>query len=155
MEIIDQVCSVEQSIILKDLGVAQKSLFGWIIPPDNGSLLRSFGFFEEHQLILADTVMFLGNGKNSWCAYSVSELGVMLPDDNVPYDSTNQYRPFKQYHIMNDQSNWKYHNIYIDYKQDTKVLNALTEAQARATMLIDLIKFHHITVEDVNKRLLK
>ena len=116
MNLISQVCTEEQAERLKQLGVCQLSLF-YHTNSDWGVMPRS-------------SIDFSGNPSS---AFTVAELGVMLPPGCVPEkSSTNAY----------------WHDYIKGFFMTFK-----TEAEARAATLIDLIERNVIKIADVNNRL--
>jgi hypothetical protein len=71
MSIEDQVCSLELSKRLKDLGVKQESIFFW----------RDNDGFEEITECNFSLVQYINPSTTTWyaSAFTVKELGVMLP----------------------------------------------------------------------------
>jgi hypothetical protein len=64
MKVEDQVCSLELAKRLKELGVKQESFFGWNL---------------EHARITASGAVENWVGDERACAFTVAELGEMLP----------------------------------------------------------------------------
>lgn len=122
MNLESQVCSLELSKRLNELGVKQDSLFHW--------------WEKENKLGI-----YYGNIVNDpilqWSAFTVAELGLLLPD-YVPSktasgsDKTLHYSKFQgMYHV-----GVLHHN-----RQITPVFYSDNEASARAMMLIYLIEY--------------
>lgn len=72
MTLEEQVCSLELAKKLKELGVKQESLCYWLIP-DSG--------FER--LVLAEAL--LAEGTDGYSAFTVAELGEMLPKGYITW----------------------------------------------------------------------
>lgn len=141
-------CTLEQSKRLRELGVDAPSMFYWRL------INEPIGYKDNHEYWELCYDRPLKCIKESCPAYSVGELGDMIPDTYVSYDSDWQYRPYKQDYHHTQQKEWKFDNPFTEYNKDTKVLGgAKTEAQARAAMLIWLIENNHITAEEVNNQL--
>jgi len=93
----NQVCSLELSKRLKELGIKQESLFYWI---EDYEL-----YSDEPQLLYAPTEQFSnGNGELDWprnnpenchSAFTVAELGELLPSHrfvSMRYQNKNGWR---------------------------------------------------------------
>ena len=123
MKLEDQVCSLELAKKLKELGVKQESLFyWWFVRNDMGD-----------DVFVSDTKPV--NGTEYWSAFTVAELGEMLPVringgrrkyriDGLPVWFCNYAH----------KSNNHMHSISAD-----------TEADARAAMLVYLLENNLIT----------
>ena len=154
MKLEQQVCSLELSKRLRELGVKQESLFGWIlrgVKPDEYKLWTS-GSIEE----------YLGDATS---AYTVAELGEMLPKFISNYEfapnptvCVGEYSLFYSPQHNGDphehQVLYQYSPRAIVWKPDSSPLpqvfslleKAHTEADARAKMLIYLVENNLITV---------
>lgn len=77
MRIEDQVCSLELAKRLKELGVKQISLFSWQIGLNKIPVLN---------------ISFMGElGSDDYSAFTVAELGEMLPESFATYRKNNKY----------------------------------------------------------------
>lgn len=142
MNIENQVCTLEQAKRLKELGVCQDSYF----------------LFGEEAGRIVEGWSVEGYEDNFYSAFTVAELGVMLPkrlqaswkrkDDtglggswesscNCPLEM--QYDEKKKLHIV------KYVLAFSG--------KGTTEAIARASLLIGILEYKLISVEEVNQRL--
>lgn len=138
MKIENQVCSLEQAKRLKELGIEQENYsFKWM---DEGSipyLTDKFrGNWSNDPRMVVDVI-------GEYRAFTVAELGMMLPED---YSS---FHISKSWHFRKAEFGCE-HN---DNTQPKDVMQAPTEAQARAEMLIYLLNNNHTTSEEVNNRL--
>lgn len=125
-----QVCSLPLAQRLKELGVKQESLFFW---KDFG---ERDGFGVEHRYhCTADNMV------NGYSAFTVAELGEMLPRSVVGKDGK---RHPKEYRGVNahGQHIVSYHE---DFEPPLETVFADTEADARAKMLIYLLENNLIT----------
>jgi hypothetical protein len=117
MKLENQVCSLENAKELAELGVKAESLFTWATATntDEPAITISAAIcFKEHRIATA---------------YTVAELGNMLPDDwDLP---------------THRGSDWGF------YISDKMWRQADTEADARALMLIWLIENGHVKTEDL------
>jgi len=125
MKLEDQVCSLELAKKLKKLGVKQESLFYWdfentAVPP---VILDKEGFkrFEAYQKIAKNTTRL----KYFYSAFTVAELGNILPMGTA-------FMKFNNIH-------WTALTSYNE-NRTTKRIDAETEADCRAKMLIYLIE---------------
>lgn len=109
MKLEDQVVSLELAKKLKELGVRQESLFYW-----------NDCWMGKPTL---DRAIHSDNGKESYSAFTVAELGEMLPHHNI-----------KMYNIQPRIQ------LRIGGKELNAFVEAETEADARAKMLIYLIE---------------
>ena len=127
MKLKEQVCNLELSRKLKELGVSQKSYFHWIHWREGVGV---GGWDVDHQENDPMSVDF--------SAFTVAELGEMLP------------RQIKLTHPRNNY--WKI--VYREplqvregeIRNDTYSVEANNEANARAKLLIYLIENKHIKV---------
>lgn len=117
MDLENQVTSLELSKRLKELGVKQESLFWWW--QDYYGVGAKEPFLKDHEP---------HNPKGGWkycSAFTVAELGEMLKDAPHPANP-NFAAPLPEW---SDKNGWSNEYVY-----------ALTEADARAKMLIYLIE---------------
>lgn len=155
MELSKQVCSLEQAKKLKELGVNADSLFYHVTNENwpNG----------KHEDIIH--INFHGTYKAIGCtfypAFTVAELGVMMPTDE---DGVGEYYSMKDFGFLIGSGNkhdvdgfsvseaFPVNRLY----QIPEGLNGvfLTEAQARAGLLIHLLQNGKVTSSDCNARLL-
>lgn len=128
MKLSDQVCTIDQAKRLKELGI-EGSLFNWVSDPGN----RTF----PHPFLLEGSRHSWPPDK-SYPAFTVAELGVMLPTAH----NTMRYTKYPG-------SGW----IGFDRSGHELPGRFNTEAQARAAMLIHLLENNLITPAEANKRL--
>lgn len=119
MNIEQQVCSLELAKRLKELGVKQESLFYWF---------RNIGlrFYPAQK----ETIKHF-NLKYSTSAYTVAELGEMLPV------KINEYDLFIKKFCYDNKVEW---SIGYNGNHILCSCNTDTEANARAKMLIYLLE---------------
>jgi len=116
MKIEDQVCSLGHALRLKELGVERESYFHW-------------NKINGHDV----PMHVISNYSNlKYPAYTVAELGEMLPDGNSTVE------------IHEDHC-----HAYFDRSVET--YTARTMAGAMAELLIWLIENGHVNVEELNK----
>lgn len=137
MKLEDQVCSLEQAKKLKELGVSQESLFWWLElyqgPEDN---------FNPRY--------FLNSGKHKdieiqFSAFTVAELGEMLP-----VKVENVYQEIITTHTGSGEWKCAVRNVISgDWPQKYQI-DADTEADARAKMLIYLLENNLVDITDPN-----
>jgi len=151
MKLENQVCSLEQAKKLKELGIKQDSLisfFGDETPRlmDNCAVGVEYGPW-----IYLDTTEPANNQAESLrqdiqntiplaAAFTVAELGVMLPSETLTIRRGSEDSEFPNWEWENEshQNGWGTFN---------------TEAQARADHLIMLLEKKLITRDEVNQRL--
>jgi len=129
MKLIDQVCSFELSKRLKELGVKQDSLFYW--HHDN---VKDYPSYGDPKLCLCSY--------DNISAFSVAELGEMLPDSIKDDDSEICWF----YHDKNNCHRISYVHECEEQCSPFIEVKGETEANARAKMLIHLIENKHIEV---------
>ena len=137
MKLQDQVCTLEQAKKLKKLGVEQKSLFAHI----NGK-------HSSANILLPENIHSMDLEEERFSAFTVAELGVMLP--KVIKKDGMKYR-FR----ANRESNGLWHLKIRTLSPEGKMLplcitQNLNEAEARADMLIKLLEKELITVQWIN-----
>ena len=126
MKLSEQVCTLEQAKRLKELGIEQKSICYHHFQKD-------YGFAGVQENKENHTVSF---GKPpmitdmAYSAFTVAELGVMIPAE--------YFLPSNK-----DGAWWMSHGMTFEK----------TEAEARATMLIQLLQANKVTPAEVNQRL--
>lgn len=125
MTLENQVCSLELSKRLKELGVKQESLFAW----------QYFSDKEGWNIGNVGLVPYKWIGNKSFSAFTVAELGEMLPH----WIGTPLNLPFKANYYPENKAGW--------FGQvNAQGFFADTEANARAKMLIYLLENNLITL---------
>ncbi len=125
MKIEQQVCTWEQAKKIKELGITQtSSYFYW-----------HFGAVSETWILINCEDSDID--ANDFSAYTVAELGVMMPSGYDTMHSTMGGRRWFDLDGMDDREYYK------------------TEAEARAAMLIYLLENNILKVDEVNNRLQK
>lgn len=125
MKIEDQVVSFELSKKLKKLGIKQKSIYYWVDINDDDK--------PEPILFEREGLYSTNNSENCYSAFTVAELGEMLPATLECYD--NPYDPCEGIHIETGRErngNWICNDG--DYYAKDK-----SEANARAKMMVYLL----------------
>lgn len=118
MELSKQVVSLELAEKLKDLGIKQESLFYWFPHRE----------METHELIEWKIIQNTGGSDESCSAFTVAELGEMLPNYFVSGRINDNYQ------------------VEVPFEVPRKYREAKTEADARAKCLIYLIENKLITL---------
>ncbi len=126
MKLEDQVCSIELSKKLKELGVEQDSYFSWVLSKTTGDV-----FLSPTHLLLNRFYEILGS------AFTVAELGEMLPKHITKYIKAYSvhYYLIIVYNTYGQVWTVKYERGcggILEYFSDTK------EVDARAKMMIYL-----------------
>lgn len=147
MKIENQVTSLELSKKLKSLGVKQESLFYWAQSEFENekpelTLYRSQKEFDERDGmgklvgVWSHGDIEIGSFIETYSAFTVAELGEMLPESIVIADET--------FYFLQNKEFVTYHNLNDD---DADIWSEIddTEANARAKMLIYLLENKIIT----------
>lgn len=159
MKIENQVCTLKQAEKLKELGVVRQSFFYYYQCIVNGREtmpIVNYVNFDYGEYVENESInnAIYGNTRNEYySAFTVAELGVMLPDYEASREKGYEFRPYQQYYSHTQRVEWKFDNPFTSYRRDTIVTSTKTEAEARAAMLIWLIEERHITPDEVNQRL--
>lgn len=141
MKIEDQVCTPEQAKKLKNLGVLQCAVWKWTerwMPYQNENWILDFNIHG-----------------NQMSAYSLSELGIALPNcisgmtigkqgDEID-SQINFYATIDEYH------DYDLDNIEIE---DKSFVTEETEVQSRAALLLFMLDSKLLSVEQVNRCLM-
>lgn len=133
MQLKDQVCSLDLSKRLKELGVKPDSLFYWLRMAHKNHYSISYlakSFKDKDSLV-----------KEICSAFTVAELGKILPK-GIPNKKIKWKEVFLRCEPANKLGNW-----LISYGNDILV-EENTEANARAKMLIYLIENKLLEVKD-------
>ena len=141
MKIEDQVVSLTLAKKLGELGVKVESCFTWV--EDTSIPLQTLNTTEY--IGIEDSLWV---GAEIYPAYTVAELGEMLPDA-IRYKGKAMYLA-----IEKSGPDWyvKYESACIDgLPLNAGFTESESEADARAPMLIWLIKNKHVDVEEVTK----
>lgn len=145
MELENQVVSLELAKKLKELGVEQESLFYW-------KEFRAFRDGEEIEpnYYLKTKEEVFDSGHNYFSAFTVAELGEMLPSEiNFPFKNgkrRSRNSSLKSY--FGNGLNWK-NVIYTKAGEAGAWVNGNTEADARAKMFIYLIENKKIWTKSI------
>lgn len=129
MKLESQVCSLELAKKLKELGVKQHSYFYWAKEEMSDSTYKWNLITGELQIRIATPGMI----RDSIAAFTVAELGEMLPAGYVSYQSPNI-----------PKGNW----FCWQSPRSNQRQEADTEAHARAKMLVYLIENKLIRIAD-------
>jgi len=124
MQLQNQVSSLEFSKKLKELGVKQESLFYWIKLYD-GTIILNHSLMREHSVAGDLYQQFPSVKSNKYSAFTVAELGEMLPRDYMSFH--------------NSIGKWFCEDLDTFIQPEYKANDYNTEADARAKMLIYLI----------------
>jgi hypothetical protein len=152
MKIEDQVCTAEQGMRLKELGICQESIFYrnscYSELLMKGRLVTKYGT-QYKKILVKDDIA-------SHSAFTTAEIGVMLPG------IINNCR-LTQWVVTGDNDNTISYGIQYRFRGDDPVNNGTypdrsifgdTEAIGRSNLLIALLEEKTITPEEVNQRLL-
>lgn len=139
MNLESQVCSLELSKRLKELGVNMPPLFYWVRLKDKGDFVVNY-IHEFHEM--CDD--FTPDAFDYYSALTVAELGEMLPG-RIIIDSCNYFFGMDCAHGIYYESISLDKKIYISDDNDN-------EADSRAKMLIWLIESGHVKVGAVTEQ---
>ena len=155
MKLEDQVASVEQCKKLKELGVDQCGCFSWLYSPFNSNYDISHQNVESLELLAKSNPKSIEwkerIEKGIFSAFTVSELGLMLPDLLV-----NNHLQYELVCVKEDDC-W-----LCRYVRDNNILAvhpnvigyaAEAEATCRAGILIHLIEKQIVSISEINKKL--
>lgn len=162
-----QVCSLELSKRLNELGVRQDALWRWVVETGNTYIENKDSLFKIHNDHLLDI----------YSAFTVAELGEMLPKEIKVKDPTQKAEYNREYEFTLSISFWhkfeywktitnspieqhrklsgpefriRYFTVDRNFNPDFGVdVSAETEADARAKMLIELIELGHVKVKEL------
>lgn len=154
MKLIDQVITLSQAKRLKELGIRQDaSHAAWLRNESHGET-EFWCWPVEAQGITNRGYSSPAKGcLEGFSAFSVAELGVMLPDkfqyggEECFVDSVKYCKEYKW--IAGIHTVWAHDKPVVA----KKYVPADTEAEARAAMLIYLLENKLVTPEEVNARL--
>src|SRR5437016_1342304 len=131
MKLEDQVVSLELAKKLKELGFKQESLFYWVISRNDG---KTYDLECELQCGLCSR-SFNGNREGAISAYTVAELGEMLPERLKLSDKWG----FFPLTIGKLSLGWRAeYRKWVGHILQGVVSDSVTEVDARAKMLIYL-----------------
>lgn len=125
MKIEDQVCSLKLSKRLRELGAPQNSLFYWSFCNDCAEEYGKKGIEVGYDL--SDSP----HGEK-WSAFTVAELGEMLPESLENPDEDDQIIP-----LICEKNDYGWE---LSYSHSYFHILCKTEADARARMLIFLLE---------------
>ncbi len=147
MNIEQQVCSLELSKKLKELGVQQNGYFVWRVPKDSFKKDFPTGFkpnvFPIGFISTYDDVNDNHPYRIDCSAFTVAELGEMLPDcinASKLFNNGNTKLLDLNGHYIKSQKKDDEYKIYIDCLTKVVMFISKNEANARAQMLIYLIE---------------
>jgi hypothetical protein len=132
MTIQQQVCTLGQAKRLKELGVTDET--------------NQFYFINGHIAWGLDLVSQIAAGNEFYPAFTVAELGVMLPENINCFKSNGKFEV--------SAHKWQYPVKQIQEGFNFFVVKGDTEAECKSAMLITLLKQNLITADEVNARLL-
>lgn len=130
MKLESQVCNLELSKKLRELGVPQESLFCWIEEAGKKPNVGRLPVKEERYAWFPESYPDLFKW---YSAFTIAEMGEMLPDAVASY----RYRTIDE----GDKDEWaciKY--VEGNHAKYERIYLAPTEADARAKMLIYLLE---------------
>jgi len=153
----NQVCSLKLAKKLKELGVEQKSLFYWAKPSsiyikDENNMSNTQ--LNEHSDGEDNYRLFYYEGnpinKGLYSAFTVAELGEMLPEVKIAYcEAELKSIPFTP-DISKYIGGWAiaYRGIWPKRKRRLAIFSGKTEADVRAEMIAFLFSFGHQSIKE-------
>lgn len=150
MDLIKQVCTLEQAKKLGELLGHNRTAYVWL-RADHYPAIVIPEYYNEHAPDYEWSAS-CGTIHEELNAYTVAELGVMMPPHS-DYKEGLDKRPFIEYYPHTHKEEWKAYNPFTKYGSEKIVFEVNTEAEARAAMLIWLLENNHTTPEEVNTRL--
>lgn len=149
MKVENQVCTLEQAKKLRQLGVVQQGIWTWVFPALSKMLSTTYGVYHySHAKEIIDENEGTEFDHDCASAYTVAELGQMLPDWMLRNDIDADMKAGRAMGVWPTGSNW---GARMDRGYQCEWFP--TEAEARAYLLIKLIESKLVTIEEVNKRL--
>ncbi len=146
MKIEDQVCTLEQAIKLKELGV--------IYPEPQYAYINRLGEFQLNNVLefnrwANDNKEDFVSDRTYYAAFTDAELGVMLPD------MLTTHLQYELVSVKESDNEWLCRYCRANDLRDTLFdTSGNTEAQSRAEMLIKLLNIKgFVTIDEVNKLL--
>lgn len=139
MKLENQVVSLELAKQMKKLGFPQESLWWWIKRPDQKEIGEFYYSLEDGKLRYHDTAAPFSK-EDTISAYTVAELGALLPSYISPYISGYDIE-----RIYTERNGGHYRCWFREIKEKHNIVttsirefNERTEANARAKLLIYL-----------------
>lgn len=142
MELSKQVCSLEISKKLKEMGMKQDGIYVYLHVPEK---INQYTHRKEHWKLIPEKVT-RGGFSNTVSAFSVAELGEMLPKV-LTWEGKKYWINFGYFHgvptVIYDIDEPKWERLL--------VVEGDTEADARGRTLIHLIEDNYITLTPSTK----
>lgn len=156
MKLIDQVCTLEQAKRLKELGIRQDASHAAWLRNECHKETEFWCWPVEAQGVTNRGYSSPAKGcLEGFSAFTVAELGVMLPHPDGMYELGGFNHPSDFDPTAKDGNPW-----YCMWEYDTEkygmkrqLFEGATEAEARAVILIYFLEINLIHVEEVNARL--
>lgn len=144
MNLEQQVCSLDLAKRLKELGVKQESYFYWI------EWARGYGKghmdYERNLAWELRREDQINNFENRCSAFTVTELGEMLPKENQIYSYPCRVNGYVQWDCTSQGTRIMTAEGWEEGHQGTPPMFSETEADARAKFLIYLLENKLITL---------
>lgn len=152
MKLEDQVISIPQAMRLNELGILQESLFYHTQDKSPTNInLHLYGYRQVNMPFRTaygkQSKLSTANVHFEFSAFTVAELGEMLPK-SLGLNDGHHWAFYHRHCWKGESVGYSAHGVP-SIEQDWFV----TEAEARATMLIGLLENALITAEECNKRL--
>lgn len=141
MKIQDQVCTLDQGKRLAELGITASPKWMYFnCHPHSGLCLSEMP--NRHMAILTGHFPLDPSEYSLTPAFTVAELGIMMPWS---------YSTVRHSEFLPDEESW---SVEKNGESDSDT-SYLTEAQARAALLIHLLETNQLTADEANKRLMQ
>lgn len=141
MNLENQVCSLELSKRLKELGVLQNSLFWWLKRKDYPKAhlvfgMPNFSYKDDFNNLTYSSPIWEITGWEFYSAFTVAELGEILFQKNAEHLEEMGFLDIQTEKIY--RSTGDFYRITND--QTDHIIDELIEADARAKMLIYILE---------------
>ena len=141
MDLKDQVCDKELAQRIKKLGVKQESLWYWDYLPNEE--IEDTDTQKQGEYTLCYAQCQYGDDADLISAFTVAELGEMLPEFITENKTEKRLHQYRAYCLISKSDNWciyyNKHGTPLPEKEPNHQ-TADTEANARAKMLIYLLE---------------
>lgn len=137
MKIENQVCTLEQAKKLKELGITQDSMFYWVNTTQGLRLAYKDSY--KHYGIVGENGTEVTKRMIIACAFTVAELGLMLPQGSY----------MRRSYITTEEIVGYVFRVGCNIDNDGYETFGLNEAEMRARLIINLIEREIITSKEI------
>lgn len=141
--VLPYICDIEIAKQLKVLGIVQQSYWDWYIPPGDSGLLTKIVISE-----------FGPTDAQRFSAYTVGELGILLPDYIISHDGS--YRMHFNSYKQEQENRPPLFTMTYGKSEDKDIpdFDEFKEANGRGKLLVHLIENKFCDVQKINTRYL-